>query len=153
MPELCDCNTEFLHLKIFSVSKILNFEQATVLTLHAGKVFMIFLSSAELFKINYLKKKFHEYHKSVKNYPACKEITPLEVVQSVTSQTADPGVESSIPAQSHTFVEIDHEIISMVILFPSADTFKNGCCHLQAKVCARRSGQPLQQAFPAKKDG
>ena len=30
--------------------------------------------------------------------------------------TADPGVWSSIPAQSHSFVEIDREIISMVIL-------------------------------------
>ena len=29
---------------------------------------------------------------------------------------------SLIPAQSHTFVEIDHEIISMVILLPSADS-------------------------------
>ena len=28
--------------------------------------------------------------------------------------TADPGVESSIPARYHTFVEIDHEIISTV---------------------------------------
>ena len=36
--------------------------------------------------------------------------------------TADPGVTSSIPAQSHTFVEIDHEIISMAILIPSADS-------------------------------
>ena len=26
--------------------------------------------------------------------------------------TADPGVVSSFPARSHTFVEIDHEIIS-----------------------------------------
>ena len=41
--------------------------------------------------------------------------------------TADPGVESSIPAQSNTFVEIDHEIISTVILLPSADSFKKGC--------------------------
>ena len=30
--------------------------------------------------------------------------------------TADPGVASSIPAWSHTLVEIDHEIISTVIL-------------------------------------
>ena len=30
--------------------------------------------------------------------------------------TADSGVASSIPARSHTFVEIDHEIISTVIL-------------------------------------
>ena len=30
--------------------------------------------------------------------------------------TADPGVASSIPVWSHTFVEIDHEMISTVIL-------------------------------------
>ena len=36
--------------------------------------------------------------------------------------TADPGIASSIPAWSHTFVEFDHEIISMVILLPSADS-------------------------------
>ena len=53
---------------------------------------------------------------------------------------ADPGVPSLIPAWSHTFVEIDHEIISMVILLPSADSFKMGCCQLQAKVCARSTG-------------
>ena len=54
--------------------------------------------------------------------------------------TADPGVASSIPVRSHTFVEIDHEIISTVILLPSADSFKKGCCQLQAKVCARSTG-------------
>ena len=54
--------------------------------------------------------------------------------------TADPGVESSIPAHPHTFVEIDHEIISTVILLPSADSFKKGCCQLQEKVCARTTG-------------
>ena len=50
--------------------------------------------------------------------------------------TADPGVGSSIPVRSHTFVVIDHEMISTVILLPSADSFKKGCCQLQAKVCA-----------------
>ena len=54
--------------------------------------------------------------------------------------TADPGVASSIPARSHTFVEIDHEIISTVILLPSADSFKKDCCQLQAKVCAQITG-------------
>ena len=54
--------------------------------------------------------------------------------------TADPGVASSIPVGSHTFVEIDHEMISTVILLPSADLFKKGCCQLQAKVCARITG-------------
>ena len=71
---------------------------------------------------------------------------PGRVAQSVTCLatdaclTADPGVASSIPARSHTFVEIDHEIISTVILRPSADSFKKGCCQLQAKVCAQITG-------------
>ena len=50
------------------------------------------------------------------------------------------GVASSILARFHTFVEIDHEIISTVILFPSAESFKKGCCQLQAKVCAQSTG-------------
>ena len=43
------------------------------------------------------------------------------VAQSVTCLatdaclTADPGVASLIPVRSHTFVEIDHEMISTVI--------------------------------------
>ena len=58
--------------------------------------------------------------------------SPGRVAQSATCQatdaslTADPGVASSTQAQSHTFVEIDHEIISTVILLPSAETFKKG---------------------------
>ena len=51
--------------------------------------------------------------------------------------TADPGVASLIPARSNTLVEIDYEIISTVILLPSAESFMKGCCQLQAKVCAR----------------
>ena len=50
------------------------------------------------------------------------------------SLTADPGVASSIPARSHTFMEIDREIISTVILLPSNESFKKDCCQLQAKV-------------------
>ena len=67
---------------------------------------------------------------------------PGRVAQSVTclatdaGLSAEPGVASWIPARSHTFVEIDHEIISTVILLPSAISFKKGCCQLQAKVCA-----------------
>ena len=57
--------------------------------------------------------------------------------------TAIPGVASSTPARSDTFVEIDHEIISTVILLPSADSFKKGCYQLQAKVCARITGNRL----------
>ena len=59
---------------------------------------------------------------------------PGRVAQSVTCLATDAcltaisGVANSIPAWSHTFVEIDHEIISTVILLPSADLFKKGCC-------------------------
>ena len=47
------------------------------------------------------------------------------VAQSVTclvtdAKLTDPGVASSIPARSHTFVEIDHEIISVNCLFKLA---------------------------------
>ena len=78
------------------------------------------------------------------------------VAQSVTCLATDacltaiPGVASSIPARSHTFVEIDHEIISTVILLPSADSFKKGCCQLQAKVCAQITGYPLVPVYPGK---
>ena len=51
----------------------------------------------------------------------------------ITMRELDPG-------PVHTFVEIDHEIISAVILLPSAESFKKGCCQLQAKVCARSTG-------------
>ena len=47
---------------------------------------------------------------------------PCEVGQSVTCLTADLGVTSSIQAQSHTFTEIDHDLISTVILLPSANS-------------------------------
>ena len=71
---------------------------------------------------------------------------PGRVAQSVTCLatdaclTADPGVASSIPVRSHTFVEIDHEMISTVILLPSPNSFKKGCCQLQEKVCAQITG-------------
>ena len=64
------------------------------------------------------------------------------VVQSVkclatdVSLTADTGVASLIPAWSHTFVEIDHEMISRVILLSSPESFKKSCCQLQGKVFA-----------------
>ena len=81
---------------------------------------------------------------------------PGRVAQSVTCLATDacltaiPGVVSSIRARTHTFVEIDHEVISTVILLPSADSFKKGCCQLQGKVCARITGKPLDQACPGK---
>ena len=71
---------------------------------------------------------------------------PGRIAQSVTCLATDAcltvilGVVSSNPAWSHTFVEIDQELISTVILLPSADSFKKGCCQLQAKVCTQITG-------------
>ena len=75
---------------------------------------------------------------------------PRSAVGNVACLTAVPGVASSIPTRSHTFVEINHETIFKVILLPSAESFKKSCCQLQAKVCARSTGQPLVQACPGK---
>ena len=83
-------------------------------------------------------------HFSFKNAPT--SIILGGVGQSITCLatdaylTADTGVASSILAWSHTFVEIDNVIISMVILIPSAESLKKGCCQLQAKVCAQSTG-------------
>ena len=46
------------------------------------------------------------------------------------------GIVRSNENGYHTFVEIDHEIISTVILLPSTESFNKGC-QLQEKVCAR----------------
>ena len=71
------------------------------------------------------------------------KVGPGRVAQSVAclatdvGLTADPGAASLLPDRSHTFMEIDHEIISTVILLPSAESFKKGCCQLPPKVCSR----------------
>ena len=97
----------------------------------------------------------HRFRICFETTPFCHAI-PGRVVQSVTCLATDacltaiPGDASSIPARSHTFVETDHEIISTVILLPSADSFKKGCCQLQAKVCARITSYPLVQACQEK---
>ena len=68
--------------------------------------------------------------RTVRQNPGC-------VALSVTCLTADPGVTSLIPACSHTFAEIDHEITSRAIPPPPFHLLKKGYCQLQAKVCAR----------------
>ena len=66
-----------------------------------------------------------DYRSRGREYHIAQSVTCLATDASLTT---DPGVVSSIPAQSHTFVEIDHRIISTVILLPSAESFKKGCC-------------------------
>ena len=80
-----------------------------------------------------------EFRNNSENFHSCAPglvAQPVMCLATDASLTADPGVMSLIPAQSLTFLEIDHEIISMVILLPSSESFKKGCCQLQAKVCA-----------------
>ena len=64
------------------------------------------------------------------------------------SLTADPGVVGLIPARSHTFVEIDNEIISMVILLPSAESQEG-----LLSVTKNSLHEELVQAYPGKKCG
>ena len=51
-----------------------------------------------------------------------RDFSPDSLAPKVTRLTADPEVASSILARFHTFLEIDHEIISTVIILPSADS-------------------------------
>ena len=82
---------------------------------------------------------------------------PGRVAQSVTCLatevclTVDSGVASSIPARSHAFVEIEQEIISTVILLPSAVSFKKDFCQLQAKVLCTKYWLTACSSLPKKK--
>ena len=75
------------------------------------------------------------------------QMKPGRVLQSATCMatdaclTADPGVASLIPT-SHT---------SVVSLLPPAKSFKKVCCLLQAKVCARSTGEITCSSLPRKK--
>ena len=54
-----------------------------------------------------------------------------------TCLTADPVFGSLIPAQSHTFVEIDHEIISTAILLPSNDSRRIVVSYISKSMCMK----------------
>ena len=66
-------------------------------------------------------------------YLTCRVEQSVMCPATEASLTADPGFSGLIPARSHTLVEIDHEIISTVILLPSAVSFKKGCCSMCMK--------------------
>ena len=67
-------------------------------------------------------------------------VIPNRVAQSIPCLATDAYLTTDPGVGPLTFLEIDHKMISMVILLPSAVSFKKGCCQLQAKVCARITG-------------
>ena len=66
---------------------------------------------------------------------------------------ADPEDASSIPVRSHTFPEIDHEMISTVILLPSADSFKKGCLSVTSESMCTNYWLTACSSLPRKKCG
>ena len=72
------------------------------------------------------------------------QLIPDHVAQSVTclatdaSLTADPGVARSILAWSHTFVEIDHKIISTANLLPHAESIQEGLLPVTSESMSRK---------------
>ena len=94
------------------------------------QVYELLITQLHIFSINFIN--VLSYYRCIRYLVTC--------LAKDACLTADPGVASSIPVRSHTFMEIDHEMISTVILLPSADSFKKGCCQLQVKVCARITG-------------
>ena len=89
------------------------------------KIF-VFLKTLKIIEIQNF-----EPQKMTRGYVCMKILEYLPgVLITDASLAADPGLESMIPVRSHSFVEIDHEIISMVILLPSTESFNKGCCQL-----------------------
>ena len=84
---------------------------------------------------------------------------PGRVAQSVTCLATDacltayPGVASSIPVRSHTFVEIDHGIISTVILLPSADFIQEGLLSVTSESMCTNYWLTACSSLPWKKCG
>ena len=62
-------------------------------------------------------------------------------------------VPSSIPVRSHTFVEIDHEIISAVILLPSADFIQEGLLSFTSESMCTNHWLTTCSSLPRKKCG
>ena len=71
------------------------------------------------------------------------------IVQSVASPTANPGVASWISAWYHTFVEIDHEIISMIILL--LQLIQEGLLSVTSKSMCTKYWLTAKSSLPRKK--
>ena len=85
---------------------------------------------------------------------------PGRVAQSITylatdaCLTADQGVASLILAWSHTFMEIDHEIISTVILLPSTELIiQEGLLSVTSESMYTKNWLTTCSSLPKKKCG
>ena len=67
--------------------------------------------------------------------------------------TANLIVASSIPGWSHTFVEMDHEIISTVILLPSSDFIPEGLLSIKSQSMCMKYWLTACSSFPRKECG
>ena len=75
-------------------------------------------------------------------------LLPGPLAQLVMCLTADPGIMSSILTQSHTFMAIDHEIISTVIL--RLRLIQEGLLSITSESMCMKYCIPLGQACPGK---
>ena len=73
------------------------------------------------------------------------------VAQSVASSTEDPGVASFISAWPHTFVEIDHEIISRAILL--LQLIEEGLLSVTSQCMCTKYWLTASSSLPKKKRG
>ena len=84
---------------------------------------------------------YEQKPKAIKSFGI--RISPLIESANIKPQNIEKHFTPNIPAWCMKPPEIlfdFREMISTVILLPSADSFKKGCCQLQAKVCARITG-------------
>ena len=70
----------------------------------------------------------------------------------VTCLTGDPGVGRLTPVRSHTFMEIDHKIISTAILHLSADS-RSLSVSSESIFCALSTGYLPSRAYRRKRCG
>ena len=69
------------------------------------------------------------------------------------SLTADPGVVSLIMAQSHTFVESDYEIVSLVIFLSFADSRRVVVSYITSEIMCTKYWLTAKSSLHRKKCG
>ena len=85
-------------------------------------------------------------HFGIKKVKILSSFSQLNNTQSVTCLATDASLAAGPGAHIRSWpglilsLRLIMEYFLRVILLPSAESFKKGCCQLQAKVCARSTG-------------